>query len=71
MSYTVSINIKKNKTAAKSLIPKLANFLILTRQRSDLSQLTPEQICDIGLSRQEINNELNKPIWGTEINSKK
>ena len=38
-------------------------YLNLSKQRRDLSQLTPAQLDDIGVSQTEAIREAKRPIW--------
>lgn len=41
----------------------LSRYLNLSKQRRDLSQLTPAQLEDIGVTESEARTEAKRPIW--------
>ena len=51
------------KPLAKRVLAAAFRFFELRRQRRHLADLSPEQLCDIGLSPHEVDAELRRPIW--------
>ena len=41
----------------------LARALEARRQRRQLEHLSDDALCDLGLTRQDVSNEIAKPIW--------
>lgn len=47
-----------------SFIARVQAALADRKQRRVLSELTDEQLIDIGLTRRDVENECAKPFWG-------
>ena len=45
------------------LVCVISRFRALAKQRAELSQLTDEQLDDIGLTREMADREAHKPFW--------
>lgn len=67
-------NARPNVTAAYSIAPRsnwiqrIMTMLALHRTRIDLSKLSDEQLSDIGLTRDDVVAELERPVWDVPPN---
>jgi uncharacterized protein YjiS (DUF1127 family) len=51
-----------------SLGKRILNLISLRRSRLDLGSLTDEQLRDIGLTRDQVAKEIERPIWDVPSN---
>ncbi|MBC9245211.1 DUF1127 domain-containing protein [Paracoccus sp. 11-3] len=49
-------------------IQRIRTMLALHRTRVDLSQLSDDQLYDIGLTRDDVDAELERPMWDVPSN---
>lgn len=47
---------------------RILNMLSVQRSRHDLANLSDDQLRDIGLSREQVNHEIARPIWDVPAN---
>lgn len=50
------------------LLERLLTMFDVQRTRIDLSRLDDERLRDIGLSREEVEAELSRPVWDVPAN---
>jgi uncharacterized protein YjiS (DUF1127 family) len=62
MTYIVNDSFASSKQQP-SLITRIKAAHALYKQRKVLSNLTDEQLTDIGVTRREVTEELAKPLW--------
>lgn len=71
---TDKCNAMPNVTAAYGIAPRsnwiqrIRTMLALHRTRIDLSHLSDEQLSDIGLTRDDVDAELERPVWDVPSN---
>lgn len=44
-------------------VERILTYFDVRKTRIDLSKLTDEQLCDIGLTREDVEDEIKRPIW--------
>lgn len=54
--------------ARPSLGKRILTLLSLRRSRQDLAHLTDDQLRDIGLTRDQVADEIARPIWDVPAN---
>jgi len=47
----------------RTVLQVILNWMQIARSRQDLTALTDNQLKDIGLTRQQVNQEARKPFW--------
>jgi uncharacterized protein YjiS (DUF1127 family) len=50
------------------LLERLLTMFDVRRTRIDLARLSDDQLHDIGLTRDEVRAELDRPIWDVPLN---
>lgn len=63
MSYALSHSAVRSSASRRSLQQRLMDLIALRRQRVALANLDDTQLADIGLTRQEADQEAVRPIW--------
>lgn len=71
---TIRTNAMLRVVTGQGLIPRprllerLLTMFDVQRTRIDLSRLDDERLRDIGLSREEVEAELSRPVWDVPAN---
>lgn len=47
---------------------RILQMLSVLRSRRDLAHLSDDQLRDIGLTREQVNHEISRPIWDVPTN---
>lgn len=53
----------ENRHIARRIIKKINTWRVRSQQRKQLASLSEHMLKDMGLTRYEVNKELDKPFW--------
>lgn len=65
---SASTPITATRAGLPGIIKRIAILLAVRRTRNDLARLTDTQLADIGLTRDAVETELQRPVWDVPAN---
>ncbi len=59
----VANSLSADNNTVNNILTKLKLYVLRYHTRQQLKKLSPEQLCDVGISKEQMLEESQKPFW--------